>query len=263
MTTTTSNARWRVSIASLAALASLAAAILAATGSPAAGAPVKGAPVKVEAELRIEGPKGNLVPGRTYSTGTERVKRSKGLGCKHRDGKIKVEGPTALGIAETASDESRKLPPVRVRPDDFGLFVCEIGGLIGRPFDDPEGFSGWTYWVNYAGGTQAAELETLSDGDQVLWVFSDFGEKNINTGDALELTGVPTTDADGEFTVEVVGHAFNGSPTPLAGAKIKGAEDVEDLGGGEYAVTVGNGRSTLYAKHKPDIPSNQEKVVVG
>jgi hypothetical protein len=263
MKTTASRARRRVSIASVAALASLAAALIATTGSPAAGGSAKGASAKVDAELRIEGPKGNLDPGTTYETGTERVKRSKGLGCKHRDGKIKVAGPTALGIAETAADESRKLPPVRVRPDDFGLFVCEIGGFIGRPFDDPDGFSGWTYWINYTGGTQAAENETLSDGDQVLWVFSDFGDKNINTGDALELTGVPETDDDGEFTVEVVAHAFNGSPTPLAGAKIKGADGVEDLGGGEYAVTVGNGRSTLYAKHKPDIPSNQEKVVVG
>jgi hypothetical protein len=258
MKTTASCARRRVSIAILAAFASVAAALTAAAGSPAAGESAK-----VQAELRIEGPKGNLIPGRMYETGTERVKRSKGLSCKHRDGKIKVPGATALGIAETASDESRKLRPVRVRRDDFGLFVCEIGGFVGRPFDDPEGFSGWTYWVNYAGGTQAAELETLEEGDQVLWVFSDFGEKNINTGDALELTGVPKTDADGEFTVEVVAHAFDGSPSPLEGAKIKGASDVEDLGGGEYEVTVGDGRSTLYAKHKPDIPSNQEKVVVG
>lgn len=262
MKMTTLSARWRVAIASVAALASLAAALAAAGGSPAAGAATKGALAKVEAELRVEGPRGNLVPGRTYTTGTERVKRSRGLGCRHRDGTIKVEGPTALGIAETASDESRRLPPVRVRPDDFGLFVCEIGGFIGRPFDDPDGFSGWTYWVDYAGGTQAAELETLQEGDQVLWVFSDFGERNLNTGDALELTGVPPTDADGEFNVQVVAHAFNGSPSPLAGARIKGAEDVEDLGGGSYAVTVGDGRSILYAKHKPDIPSNREKVVV-
>jgi hypothetical protein len=257
MKTTASCARWRVSIATLAALAAVAAALTAAAGTPAAGGPAK-----IEAELRVEGPRGNLIPGRTYATGTERVKRSKGLGCKHRDGKIKVPGATALGIAETASDASRKLPPVRVRPDDFGLFVCEIGGFIGRPFDHPEGFSGWTYWVNYAGGTQAAELETLEEGDQVLWVFSDFGERNINTGNALELMGVPGTDADGTFTVEVVSHAFDGTPTPLAGARIKGADDVEDLGGGEYEVTVADGRSTLYAKRKPDIPSNQEKVVV-
>jgi hypothetical protein len=257
MKTTASYARRRVSIATLAALASVAAALAAAAGSPATAGPAK-----VQAELRIEGPRGNLIPGRKYTTGTERVKRSKGLGCKHRKGKVKVPGATALGIAETASDELRKLPPVRVRPDDFGLFVCEIGGFIGRPFDDPEGFSGWTYWVNYAGGTQAAELQTLEEGDEVLWVFADFGERNINTGDALELTDVPKTDADGTFTVEVLSHTFDGTPTPLAGAKIKGADDVEDLGGGEYEVTVGAGRSTLYAKHKPDIPSNQEKVVV-
>jgi len=257
MKITASGARGRVAIATLAGLVALGAALTATPGSPAAGTTAK-----VKAELRIEGPKRALDKGTNYTTGTERVKRSKGLGCKHRPGRVKVPGATALGIAETAADKKRRLPPVRVRPDDFGLFVCEIGGKVGRPFDHPRGFSGWTYWVNYTGGTQAAELETLEAGDQVLWVFSDFGERNINTGDALELTGVPATDPDGRFKVQVVSHAFDGTPSPRPGAKIKGAERFKDLGGGSYRVKVGQGRSTLYAKRKPDIPSNREKVVV-
>lgn len=257
MKITAPGARRRVSIAILAGLVALGAALAASAGSPAAGTPAK-----VKAELRIEGPKRALDRGTTYRTGTERIKRSKGLRCKHRRGRVRVPGATALGILKTASERKKRLRPVRVRTDDFGLFVCEVAGIIGRPFDHPRGFSGWTYWVNYAAGTQAAELQTLQPGDQVLWVFSDFGKRNINTGDALELTGVPETDPDGRFRVQVVSHAFDGTPSPRPGARIKGAKRFRHLGGGTYRVRVGKGRSTLYAKRKPDIPSNRERVVV-
>jgi hypothetical protein len=252
----TSRAQRRTTLAALIALAAIAAGATADAGR------ARGLPPSPLSQLRLEGPKANIEPGAWYVTGDESIRRSRGNRCKHRDGVIEVPGATALGIAETAAKASNKLPPLRVRPDDFGLFVCEIGGLVGRPFDDPRGFSGWTYWVDFAGGTQAAENEAVADGESVLWVFADFGEANRNTGGALELIGVPAYDADGEFTVQVVSHAFDGTPTPLAGAKIKGAESVADQGDGEYEVTVGNGFTTLYAKHKPDIASNPVEVCV-
>lgn len=212
-------------------------------------------------ELRIEGPRKNIEPGTWYATPPERIKRSRGLGCKRREGTRDVP-PSALSIADTASDASAELPAVRVRNDSFGLFVCEIGGLVGRSFDDPDGFSGWTYWVDFAGGTQAAENESLTGNERVLWVFSDFGERNLNTDDALELSGVPPHDPDGTFTVQVSEHEFGGAATPLAGAKIKGAESFDDLGGGTYEVTAPGGRTELWAKHKPDIASNRLSVCV-
>jgi Ca2+-binding RTX toxin-like protein len=246
-----SGARRRWAFAMLAAAAAIAAAVLTTDRGAARGA------TSALAQLRIEGPKGNLDPGTWYVTETERLKRSRGLGCKRRKGTIEAPGATALGIAETAADASKNLPPIRVRPDDFGLFVCEIGGFVGRPFDDPRGFSGWTYWVDFAGGTQAAELEELADGEQVLWVFADFGKRKLNTGGALELSGVPPSDADGTLTVEVAKHDFGGAGTPVTGAKIKGAESVEDLGEGLYEVTVASGFTTLWAKKGKNIPSNQ------
>jgi hypothetical protein len=251
-----SGARRRWAFAMLAAAAVIAVAMLSTDRGAARGAS------SAIAQLRIEGPRGNLDPGTWYVTNTERLKRSRGNGCKRRRGRIEVPGATALGIAETASDVSRKLPSIRVRPDDFGLFVCEIGGFVGRPFDDPRGFSGWTYWVDFAGGTQAAELESLGGGEQILWVFADFGKRNLNTGGALELAGVPPYDADGTFTVEVSKHDFGGAGTPVAAAKIKGADSVDSLGGGLYEVTVAKGFTTLWAKKGKNIPSNRAEVCV-
>lgn len=243
-------------LAALLALSAITAGITAESGQ------ARGVTASPISELRIEGPTRNVLPGTWYVTGDESVRRSRGLKCRHTDGREDVPGPTALGIAETASRTDPDLPPMRVRRDDFGLFVCELGGRVGRPFDHPDGFSGWTYWLDFAGGTQSAENEILDGGDRVLWVFSDFGDANLNTGDALELSGVPAYDADGTFPVEVTSHSFGGVGVPLAGATIKGAESVQDLGGGSYEVAVGDGFTTLFARHRPDIASNALDVCV-
>lgn len=250
---------WRAALPAALATIAVSAGILT-QGSQAQDAK-RGIASELES-LRIEGPKKNILPETWYVTGDESIKRSRGLKCKHTNGREEVLGSTALGITETASRDSDELPSVRVREDDFGLFVCELGGLTGRPFDDPDGFSGWTYWINDAGGTQAAENESLTDGDRVLWVFADFGDANLNTGDALELEGVPANDADGAFTVSVTAYGFAGSPTPVAGMKIKGAETVSDNADGTYDVTVGNGFTSLYAKGKPAIASPAVEVCV-
>jgi hypothetical protein len=216
----------------------------------------------VVAELRGEGPEGPLDPGTSYVTGTERVRRSGGLDCNRRPGEIKVPGPTALGIVDSAAAVTEPLDPIRVRPDSFGLFVCEIGGLVGRAFDDPDEFSGWTYWTDFTGGTSAAEAVQLEGEERVLWAFADFGAAQTNTGEALELSNVPAYDADGSFMVTVEGHAFDGTPSPKEGAEIVGATTAVDLGEGEYQVTVPAGTTDLHAEHHPDIPSNRLQVCV-
>ena len=73
---------------------------------------------------------------------------------------------------------------------------------------------------------------------------------------------MPANDADGEFTVSVTAYGFAGSPTPVAGMKIKGAETVSDNADGTYDVTVGNGFTSLYAKGKPAIASPAVEVCV-
>lgn len=232
----------------LAGCACLAAAVL----TPSAAAK------PVLAELRVEGPAGALDPGTWYMTDTERIRRSRpGDACIRDKGRFRFPGPTALGIAQTGSEHRKALRQVRVRLDEAGPFVCEIGGIQGRPFGDPNGFSGWTFWHNMVSGSSSADLVTLSRGDRVLWVFADFGPALTNTGDALELRGVPARDRDGQFEVEVVAHSFDGSTAPADGATINGATEATALGGGRYAVTVPSGRTALRATRGVDIPSNR------
>ena len=259
---TASRVRSRAVLAALGAIAALGAGLAAESGQAQSERGQAPSPLS---QLRIEGPAKNVDPGTWYVTGRERIRRSAGLNCKRRQGRVTLKEPNALGIVESAARASKEMSPLRVRRDDFGLFACEIAGRIGRPFDHPSGFSGWLYWLDWASGSQAAENVVLEGGEQVLWVFSDFHTKQgrqRNSGGALELSGVPAWDADGTFTVSVDVHDFSGAATPVEGASIKGAESVEDLGEGEYEVTVGNGYTTLFARHRPDIASNQIEVCV-
>ena len=211
------------------------------------------------AELRVEGPAGTLDPGTWYVTGGERIRRSRsGDRCVRDQGRFRFPGATALGIPQTGSESRHALRQVRVRMDEAGPFVCEIGGIKGRPFDpDTFDFAGWSYWLDFEFGAQSADLVTLERGDGVLWVFGDFGAEPVNTGSALELLDVPPQSDDGEFVVRVIAHSFDGSSAPADGATIEGASQVTGLGGGRYEVVVGEGRTRLKATSGVDIASNQ------
>jgi hypothetical protein len=209
-------------------------------------------------ELRAEGPSETLEAGTWYVTGKERIRKSRPSdACNRTKGRIAVPGPTPLSLAQTGADSNRDLRQVRVRRDEAGLFTCEIGSILGRPFSDPAGFAGWSYYEDYVFGSAAADQLRLRNNDSVLWVFSDFGATTpANTGAALELKGVPPRTG-GTFTARVVEHVFDGSTNPAPGATIEGADSVDELGNGRYEVTVGNGNSTLRATRGLDIASNQ------
>jgi hypothetical protein len=214
------------------------------------------------AELRVEGPSGALDPGTWYVTGTERTKRSRSSdACERTTGTIKVPGPTAMGLPQTGSETTPGLRQVRIRRDEAGLFVCEIGSVLGRPFSDPDGFAGWSYWQDYAFGSASADQVRLHDGDRILWVYSDFGSTPVNSGpDALELRSVDAGTTDGQLTVKVVGHGFDGSSHAIDDATITGAQSVTNNMDGTYDVTVPNGFTQLRATHpsNSDIPSQPE-----
>jgi hypothetical protein len=217
------------------------------------------------AELRVEGPDGTLDPGTWYVTGTEKIRKSRpGDTCVRDDGRLRFSGPTALGIAQTGSEHRKALRQVRVRLDEAGPFVCEIGSIIGRPFGDPDGFSGWLYSIDFVSGSTSPDLATLANRNHVLWVFADFNTnpaEQINTGPNLELEGVPAR-SDGTFEVEVLAHQFDGSVSRVEGATIEGASEVTELGAGRYQVTVPDGKTTLTATHELDVPSNHVKTCV-
>lgn len=212
----------------------------------------------VLAELRVEGPGLTLDPGTWYVTGPERVRKSSPADvCERTGGTVQIPGPTPLSLVGSGEDSNPALSQVRVRRDETGLFVCEIGSILGRTFSDPSGFAGWTYYQGFVFGSAAADQLALKAEDQILWVFSDFGDATpANTGDVLEMKGVPSR-SDGTFTLRVVGHRFDGTTNPALGATIEGAESVKSLGEGRYQVTVSPGHSTLRATHGLDVPSNQ------
>ena len=101
----------------------------------------------VLAELRVEGPNGNLDPGTWYVTGTEMIRRSKPQRPVRADGDGKARtcpGPTALGLPQTRprcqrGDRARS-GCARTRP---GPFVCEIVSVLGPANFDLPGRLRW------------------------------------------------------------------------------------------------------------------------
>src|SRR5688572_5386135 len=65
----------------------------------------------VLAELRVEGPDGNLDPGTWYVTGKETIKRGRRPSCKKARGTRTFPGSTALGILGSADDVNAAIAP--------------------------------------------------------------------------------------------------------------------------------------------------------
>ena len=239
--------RRTTTLLALAAFAAIAAVALAGAGTADARTAL--------AQLRVEGPNATLDPGTWYVTGTERVRRAENPDCDPRAGSDRYPGPTALGVLATAQSFTKALRPVRARPTDFGPQVCQVGGL--KSFGTyPADNAGFLYWVNYVSASSSADLASLRNGDRVLWYYAEFGSQPVNSDKVLELKGVPARDADGEFIARVVQHDYDGTPVPAAGAVIAGAQAVEDLDDGRYAITVGDGFSLLQASRGQDVRSN-------
>jgi hypothetical protein len=212
------------------------------------------------AELRVEGPSGTLDPGTWYVTGGERIRRSKPSDrCVRTRGKVRVPGATALGLAQTGAESNPGVRQVRIRSDEAGLFVCEIGSVLGRPFTDPAGFAGWSFYQGFVFGSSAADQVKLADDDRILWVYSDFGAATpANTGSTLELQQVPAGDQDGQFRVKVVAHEFDGDTVEVDDATIEGATAVAPVGSdGLYDVAIAQGTTTLRATRGLDVASNR------
>jgi hypothetical protein len=249
----------RLGIPALAILVPLALAlVLSASAQAAPGKKQKRARALVE--LRVEGPGKTLDPGTWYvlGSGHERIRRSRPSdACRHGKGRIALPRKTPLGLVQAASSFNRALRQVWVRQDEAGFFVCEIGSVRGRPFTHPDGFAGWTYYVNGVFGSAAADQVRLDKGDRVLWLYNDFGSAPLNTGPRLELRGVPAGTTERTIEVQVIATDFEGATTPASGAEIEGAESVDELGDGRYRVQLARGFSTLRAVREADqsVPS--------
>jgi hypothetical protein len=173
-----------------------------------------------------------------------------------------------------AQEFNRRLDPVRTRPTDFGPQVCQVGGT--KSFGTyPDANAGFLYYVNFESGFSSADVAKVGSGDSVLWYYAAYPSDpppgdpvKVNTGCVLELLDVPAYDADGEFQVEVVAHGDFGvfddcDPDVATGVHIIGADTEGPAGSGRFDVTVGPGRTELFAARNVDVRSNRMTVCVG
>lgn len=224
----------------------------------AGGAQAKSSPL---VQLRIEGDTSSIDPGTWYVPGSAIIKRATGSdNCVAKSGAKLFRGRNALSIVGAAADVNPAVAPVRFRNTDFGPQLCGINGL--RSFGHyPDASGGWLFWNNYISGASSPDHAPVAAGDKVLWYYAGYPAAlkspavPSNTGPPLELKAVPARTKTGEFTVRVVEHDYDGTPMPLEGATITGAQQVTETGGGHYDIVAKPGFSKLKAKDGLDVRS--------
>jgi hypothetical protein len=215
--------------------------------------------------LRVEAPGQTLDPGTLFASrspiGALRGESLPNGDCVRGAGNLPLAGQTALGLVASAANATKPLQPLFVAEDSFGKRVCRVASF--NETDTP--FSGWLYRVNHVAPPFAADLAELKKGDEVLWVFANFGS-GVNTGDELVLTApVRATPGPVEVTVNAVTFDGNVNPAP-DGTVVSGGTTPAVTAGGKALVTLGQGTSALRAVGPGaaplEIPSNQAEVCV-
>ena len=230
-------------------LLTLACALALALAAPAAATARP-----VFSELRVEAEGQAPSPGISYATDTVRIRTSTSPACGGSGRRIRVPGPTALGILDSAQEGDRDLRPVQVSDRfAFGLFVCGIDGWLGTA----QAF--WVYKVNHVSPDVGAADRRLRNGDRVLWYFVNTAS-GINTGDELELVAPARVRPGQSFPVTVFAYTRAGARTPAAGASVGGA--VTDANG-RAVITAGAARRlVLRAARGSDVASAPTPVCV-
>jgi len=210
----------------------------------------------VPGDLRVVTPAGRTLAEHTQYTGTTRIRTSRQADCfgKGTGGsgeKVKVPGPTALGILDDAARPDPDLKPLSITDAfSFGLGLCGIGG-----YEAPQqGY--WYLKVNHVGSQTGGDQTRVRRGDEVLWYLI----KNFNspTPGELRLKAPARARPDQPFTAKVLEYADDGTKSPAEGAKVTGAAEPADAKG---EVTLsGKGLLGLRATKAGTIPSNEEVV---
>lgn len=215
----------------------------------------------VKADVRVVTANGKTLTERTVRTGGVDVKTDPeadcfGEGTGGSGEKVRVPGPTALGIVVDAAAFDRDLRPISVTDAfDFGLGVCGFGG-----YDAPKtGF--WYLKRNHVAAEVGGDQLKLKDGDEVLWYldrdFSDDppGELRLKAP-ARAMPGEPVE-------VKVLVYSPKGKKAPAQGARVQGASGPTDRNG-ETTVSFDSEErdAALQAERRGDIPSNTAHVCV-
>jgi hypothetical protein len=200
-------------------------------------------------------------------TGSERIKTDPGARCfiggeGGSGDRVRLPGPTAMGLLATAGDANDALSPLSVTDEfGFGLGLCAIGAVEA----DESNF--WSVTLNHQASQVGGDQVSLSNGDEVLWVLTEFPPDP-----ELQLTAAPGT-TPGTLEVQVV--EWNCSTdfpppdpvctsAPAEGATVSGgaAPAIADDEGAADVSLPAAGKYTLQASEEGHLASNLAKVCV-
>jgi hypothetical protein len=234
----------------LAAACALALVLAACAAAPALARGVR-------ADLRVVGKGGAVLTEQTLRTGTISLKTSPradcfGSGTGGSGASLKIKGATALGLLGQAARRTRSLRPLLLTDAfDFGLGICGVGK------SRVSGKASWYLKVNHRAAQVGGEAFRLHAGDEVLWDLAP----SYPYPDELGLRAPRRVAPGAPFRVRVVSYDEKGKGTPVAGARVTGAEGPTGADGRTTVVLRKPGR--LLARHGSDIPSNRASVCVG
>jgi hypothetical protein len=210
---------------------------------------------KALANLRVVAKQEKVIAEQSLVTGTASIATSRkatcfGKGTGGSGKKVKVNGPTALGLLSQATNTIKSLRPLLVTDAfDFGLGICGVGGYSATPT------TSWYLKVNHRNPERAGESVKLKEGDEVLWALVGYPyPKELWLEAPKEATpGVPTE-------VRVFAYDDKGKRKPAKGARVTGAAGPTDSKGRTTVTLLAP--TTLRASRNKDIPSNGADVCI-
>jgi hypothetical protein len=236
--------RTHLAVACVFALLATLAAVTAATAAT------------IPADLRVITTSGKVLADQRQYTGTTHVPTSPKAQCFGRgtggSGRpARLSGSTALGLVADAAQSDRDLRPLSITDHfDFGLGVCGIGGFVAR---NPKS---WYLKVDHKNPQVGGDNVHLHAGDDVLWYLAPAFPYPVE----LSLVAPVRVETPGNYTVRVFAFSDDGRRTPVAGARVTGA-DLPTGADGTTTVHL-SGPTSLVARHGDDIP-DQAAVCVG
>ena len=215
----------------------------------------------VRADVRVVTDTGKTLVERSVRTDTVRIQTDPkadcfGEGTEGSGDRVRVPGPTALGIVVDAAAFDRDVRPISVTDAfDFGLGICGFGGHVAPS----TGF--WYLKHNHAAAQVGGDQLTLRRGDDVLWWLDpDFSD--APPGELF--LRAPRWARPGEpVGVRVFVYSDDGKRSPAEDARVRfGDGRTDSMGRATVTFDEPGRRVGLRARRAGDIPSNAERVCV-
>ena len=200
-----------------------------------------GAADDVVAKLRVVTASGpELDSGAAYVTNTEKIKTDKQARC-FIDGqggsgdKVKLPGPTAMGLLETAGDVNSDLDPLSVTDEfGFGLGLCGIGE------EEATTDNFWSVTLNHQAAQVGGDQLPVKDEDEVLWNLTEFPPPN-----ELELRAPTSSEPGDSVTLTVVEWTCSTTFPPPDPVCTESPAQGATVGGSGVDTTDSNGEAEL------------------